>query len=170
MFPPISDNHLDAVYDVTIAYPYNFPQTEPQLLAGNVPKEVHFHVERHAIDTVPENEQDLQKWCQKCWENKERRLCQFYQDKKFCVEPTSKGDYKPPSHRVKPEVMLWIALVYWTIFVIGIFAILCYSSLARWLAMAQVVFFIYMGHKYGGFEIFQADYFNWFFNRKKKEI
>jgi hypothetical protein len=66
--------------------------------------------------------------------------------------------------------MLRIALVYWTIFIIGIFLILYYSSLARWLGAAQVVFFLFMTHKYGGFEVFQADYFNWFFNRKKKEV
>lgn len=43
---------IQAVHDVTIAYPYNIPISEADLLRGEIPKEVHFHIKRHSIDEV----------------------------------------------------------------------------------------------------------------------
>ncbi len=59
-----ADSHLDAVYDISIAYPFNFPQNEPELLLGNFPREVHFHIRRHAADSLPHSEEQLATWCQ----------------------------------------------------------------------------------------------------------
>ena len=58
-----SDDHLDAIYDINIAYPYNFPQNEPELLKGNFPREVHFHIKRHPVEDLPESEEGLSNWC-----------------------------------------------------------------------------------------------------------
>ena len=62
--PSIGD-HLDAVYDISIAYPHNFPQNEPELLRGNFPREVHFHIKRHPIENLPEGDEELADWCKK---------------------------------------------------------------------------------------------------------
>ena len=39
-------SHLDAVYDVTVGYPINIPQTEADVAKGDFPKEIHFHIKR----------------------------------------------------------------------------------------------------------------------------
>ena len=41
-----TEQHLDAVYDVTVGYPINIPQKESDVARGNFPKEVHFHIKR----------------------------------------------------------------------------------------------------------------------------
>jgi len=42
-----SDGNLDAIYDVTIAYPDNLPEREEDLKKGKLPKEVHFYIKRY---------------------------------------------------------------------------------------------------------------------------
>ena len=42
----VTDGNLDAIYDVTIAYPDNLPETEGDLSRGKLPKEVHFYIKR----------------------------------------------------------------------------------------------------------------------------
>jgi len=163
-----TDNHLDVIYDVSVAYPYNFPQQEPELLMGNVPKEVHFHIKRHPIDSLPTSESDLKTWCQQRWEEKERQLAQFYKVNAFPANPVTDDNDKVKGYMCSAEMMMCLALVYWTVFVIGIALILYYSTIACWFAIVQVIIYVYMGHIYGGFEIFQADYFNWFFKGKQK--
>lgn len=37
---------LDAVYDVTVAYPKTLPLSELDLIKGKMPEEVHFHIKR----------------------------------------------------------------------------------------------------------------------------
>ena len=41
-----SDGNLDAIYDMTIAYPDNLPETEADLANGKIPTEIHFHIKR----------------------------------------------------------------------------------------------------------------------------
>ena len=47
LFTFISDGNLDAIYDVTIAYPDNLPETEADLAYGSIPSEIHFHIKRY---------------------------------------------------------------------------------------------------------------------------
>lgn len=154
-----SDNHLDAIYDVSIAYPSRFPQNEPELMTGNVPPEVHFHIKRHPVATLPLTNEGLQQWCCDRWKEKEKTLEAFSQTGRF-------GDAAKPS--VGPVNMLKFTMFFWLVFVLGISFLLYYSSMARWLAFAEVVFYVVMGCYYGGFELFQADYYNKFFNNKKR--
>ncbi len=44
-----SDGNLDAIYDVTIAYPDNLPEREEDLKKGKLPKEVHFYIKRYFL-------------------------------------------------------------------------------------------------------------------------
>jgi lysocardiolipin and lysophospholipid acyltransferase len=37
---------LDAIYDVTVAYPDHMPEKEEDLKHGKIPREVHFHIKR----------------------------------------------------------------------------------------------------------------------------
>lgn len=177
LFLSYADDHLDAVYDISIAYPYNCPQTEPELIMGNVPREVHFNIVRYSADLLPSTEAELEEWCKERWQEKEQCLKNFKQNSSFHPESSdsgASGDHlnmvaQSNSNETKTQQMLKFALVYWTLFVLGITALLVYSSLARWLALFQVGFYLYMGHVRGGFELFQADYFNWFFDTKKRK-
>ena len=164
-----ADKHIDVVYDVTVAYPYNFPQREPELIMGNVPKEVHFHIERHPISGLPTGEDNLKTWCQERWKEKEQRLAEFHKNKMFSVKPAIGEEQNAKQYTCSAETKMYLALAYWTVFIFGIALMLCYSSTVRWFAVIQVIFFVYMGHVYGGFEIFQVDYFNWLFKKKKKQ-
>ena len=80
---------IDAVYDVTVAYnlPYHsvhigesYPPTVVQLASGSLlaPKEVHFHITRHATKDIPTKEEDAAKWlCNRFAIQKEALLEQF---------------------------------------------------------------------------------------------
>ena len=37
---------------MTIGYPYNIAQGEKELVKGDVPKEVHFHLKKYSINEV----------------------------------------------------------------------------------------------------------------------
>lgn len=50
------------------------------LLSGNLPRQVHVHVVRHAVGQVPTTYVGLEKWIQELWRDKEARLRQFYVD------------------------------------------------------------------------------------------
>ena len=161
----VTDNHLDALYDVSIAYPYNFPQKEADLILGNCPKEVHFYIKRYPIQSIPLNEEGLKEWCQQRWVEKEEQLKNFHSAKRF----THKNG--TPCEELKYPAAEWtlkFALVYWTVFVVAIISLLVYSSLARWLTLFQMIFFIYMTAR-GGFEFFQVDHFNKYFNHVKRD-
>ena len=155
---------LESVYDITIGYPYNFPQKESGLLLGNFPKEVHFHIKRHPVETLPETEEGLSQWCQDRWFDKEKQLSHFSKSKSF---DTPKQTKDRASMGKNPKFMLWIAFIYWTLFVVGIIAIIVYSWLARWFLIFQVTFYLIMGFR-DGFEFFQVDMFYKMRSRKKK--
>ncbi|XP_032691038.1 lysocardiolipin acyltransferase 1-like isoform X1 [Odontomachus brunneus] len=79
-------NYLDAVYDLTIAYPDYIPQTEIDLIRGKLPDEVHFHIKRIPTAEIPTHESTLRKWLENKWSDKERILKQFYEQKTFSAE------------------------------------------------------------------------------------
>ncbi|XP_051880919.1 lysocardiolipin acyltransferase 1 isoform X2 [Pristis pectinata] len=75
---------VDAIHDVTVAYPYNIPQSERDLFTGKFPKEIHFHIRRYSAAQLPVTLEGLQEWCRLRWHEKERLLHNFYQgDRSF---------------------------------------------------------------------------------------
>ena len=75
--PARSADNLDAIHDITVAYPKNIPQTERHLIMGHFPREIHFHVRRYPVASLPASA-ELQAWCQERWAEKEARLRDFY--------------------------------------------------------------------------------------------
>lgn len=77
-------DNLDAVHDITVAYPKNIPQTGRHLILGHFPREIHFHVRRYPVASLPSSSSssssttELQAWCQERWAEKEVRLRDFY--------------------------------------------------------------------------------------------
>ena len=174
MYLPFSDKALDALYDVTIAYPFNIPQSEPDLILGNFPREVHFHIKRYPVANLPDSDEELATWCKQRWSEKEDQLRDFYSAGKFHSEISSgkAGTVTQEEMGNRSEsntkLLLMFAFAYWTCFVAAIFILLWVSWITRWFVGIQIVFFLVMGHK-GGFELFQADYFNRFFNHRKRD-
>jgi hypothetical protein len=68
------DDIIDTVDDITIGYEGNFPVTEFDLLKGHLPKVVHFHVKRYNINEIPNEDEQIDRWLLKCWDEKENRL------------------------------------------------------------------------------------------------
>jgi len=72
-------SRVDAVYDVTIAYPEGVPTTT-QLLKGYV-SEIHLHVRRHSIQSLPEDPGALSAWLLDRFQEKDRWLKQYYENR-----------------------------------------------------------------------------------------
>ena len=74
----LRDGGLDAIYDVTIAYPDAMPKTELDVMKGILPREVHFHVKCYDNKDIPEDQEELGEWLKDCWKEKETRLKNYY--------------------------------------------------------------------------------------------
>lgn len=77
---------LDAVYDVTIAFPEGTPKLY-EFLYGYISK-MNIHVRRFSLASLPQTEQELKEWVWKLFEEKDELLSYFIQHKQF---PSSTG-------------------------------------------------------------------------------
>ncbi|XP_007937001.1 lysocardiolipin acyltransferase 1 [Orycteropus afer afer] len=146
--------NLDAVHDITVAYPHNIPQTEKHLLNGNFPKEIHFHVRRYPIDTLPTSKEDLQLWCHKRWEEKEERLRSFYQrEKNFFF--TGQSVIPPCKSELRVLVVKLLSILYWTLFSPAMCLLIYLYSLVRWYFIISIVIFVLQERIFGGLEIIE---------------
>lgn len=98
-------SYLDAVYDLTIAYPDYIPQSEIDLIRGKFPDEVHFHINRISSADIPKRDSNLRKWLENRWSDKEKILNRFYEQKTFSAEIW-------PMAKLLP---LRIAFIFWSI-------------------------------------------------------
>ncbi|MFV2071682.1 MAG: lysophospholipid acyltransferase family protein [Thermoanaerobaculales bacterium] len=74
-------NHVDAIYDVTIGYTGGVPSLW-QYTKGLV-GEIHVHVRRFPVETLPETDQGLHEWLLERFVEKDRLLAHFYQTGEF---------------------------------------------------------------------------------------
>jgi lysocardiolipin and lysophospholipid acyltransferase len=146
--------NLDAVHDITVAYPYNIPQTEKHLLYGNFPKEIHFHVHRYPVDTLPTSKEDLQLWCHKRWEEKEERLRSFYQGEKN-FHFTEQSVIPPCKSEFRVLVVKLLSILYWTLFGPAMCLLMYLYSLVRWYFIITIVIFVLQERIFGGLEIIE---------------
>ncbi|KAL7296346.1 hypothetical protein TKK_0010360 [Trichogramma kaykai] len=98
--------NLDAVYDITVAYPDLVPELGVEFLNGKLPKVIHFNVVRIGKDQLPTNEEDLKTWLEERWRLKERQLDKFDKYKKFDSEIWPEPKERAP---------LVAALIFWTL-------------------------------------------------------
>ncbi|XP_070285041.1 lysocardiolipin acyltransferase 1 isoform X1 [Myotis yumanensis] len=146
--------NLDAVHDITVAYPHNIPQTERHLLQGDFPREIHFHVHRYPADTLPASKEDLQLWCHKRWEEKEERLRSFYQgEKNFSF--TGKPVIPPCKSELRVLVVKFLSILYWTLFSPAMCLLMYLYSLVRWYFIITIVLFVLQERIFGGLEIIE---------------
>ncbi|XP_059501478.1 lysocardiolipin acyltransferase 1 [Stegostoma tigrinum] len=119
----LSGCNLDAIHDVTVAYPYNIPQSERDLFTGNFPREIHFHIRRYPADQLPTSIDGLKEWCCLRWFEKEKLLRAYYQGSHSFSDliPTSSPvpeqspvqeespvqEQSPSRHEVPRKVPIW---------------------------------------------------------------
>lgn len=125
-------NYLDAVYDLTIAYPDYIPQSETDLIRGKFPDEVHFHIKRISFADMPTQDLNLRKWLEKRWSEKEAILKQFYERKEFATEIW-------PMAKILP---LRVAFGFWSILTGVTVFLLVVSPIFQLWTLIHAIFFI----------------------------
>lgn len=147
-------NNLDAIHDITVAYPHNIPQTEKHILRGNFPKEIHFHVRRYPVSSLPASKEDLQLWCQERWKEKEERLRTFYEGEKY-FDVTRRSRIPPCKSELRVHLIKFASLLYWTAFVVASFYLIYLYSIVRWYALVMIVIFVLQEKYCGGLELIE---------------
>ena len=119
---------LDAVYDVTIAYPDVLPKTEVELAKGIMPREVHFYIKSYDDRDLPGDDEQLGQWCKDRWLEKEERLKQFYTHKEYRDEEPTEKTHSNVFIKAK-EVLLgknYLFLLYSLFYYISLNCFMCY--------------------------------------------
>ncbi|OQV20759.1 Lysocardiolipin acyltransferase 1 [Hypsibius exemplaris] len=97
---------MDAVYDITVAYPKDIIQAEKDLILRGPPKAIYFHVKRYATADLPQIQSDLETWLGTRWVEKEQTLSKFYE--KNCFSAEMKG------RRLNAIPLLYVSCIAWT--------------------------------------------------------
>jgi len=79
----LQSHKLDAIVDITVAYPDALPKTELHFAQGHIPNEVHYCIRRYPLKRIPQSGKALADWIKKIWAEKEDRLKYFYTHRKF---------------------------------------------------------------------------------------
>ena len=148
-----SRHGIDAIYDVTVGYNGHICQSESDLAMGNFPQDVHFHMKRHPITTVPESIEGLEKWCTEKWTEKEATLDRFYKDGRFVPEQEEKSMIVDDSS-IRYQMIFWI--VYWITFLCFVFMLLYNFWWVRWYTVIVGTIFFLQSSYGSGFEMLQV--------------
>ncbi|KAL7296345.1 hypothetical protein TKK_0010359 [Trichogramma kaykai] len=122
---------LDAIYDLTFAYPDLEPNPFKRFLCGHLPYEIHVHVRRFDKDDLPRDEIGLKHWLQQRWKIKEESLTRFHEDKRFDCPRRSDADGTPLS---------LLAFILWSFSCFVVFMLLIKSLLFQIYAVLLFVF------------------------------
>lgn len=156
---------IDAVYDVSVAYPYNTPtKAELDTLKGDVPPEVHFHTKRYPISDLPTDKEALTKWCEARWAEKEEQLKKFYTKDKCFIAETNGLDTETIKEKILEWTSTWTViyvLAFWGIFISFAVAGMMYSTIVRGHFLIACVFYVVVGTFYGGVESLAIRSYNW---------
>ncbi|XP_072533455.1 lysocardiolipin acyltransferase 1 [Salminus brasiliensis] len=147
-------NNLDAVHDITVAYPKNIPQTERHLVLGLFPREIHFHVQRYPLSVLPEQADLLQAWCQERWAEKERRLQEFYMASPRMFD-NPEARVPPCKSELRVTLVKAVSLFYWTTFIALSFVGLWLWAPLRMYVLLVVGFFLAQQKVAGGIEMLE---------------
>lgn len=157
---PNAAENLDAVHDITVAYPHNIPQTEKHLLRGDFPQEIHFHVHRYPVQALPQGREELALWCQQRWEEKEARLQAFYQGNRN-FRFTGQSLVPPCKSELRVLVVKLLSLVYWSLFSPAMCLLIYSYSLVRWYFILAILVFVLQERIFGGLELLELACYRW---------
>ncbi|XP_047600924.1 lysocardiolipin acyltransferase 1 isoform X1 [Lutra lutra] len=161
--------NLDAVHDITVAYPHNIPQTEKHLVLGDFPKEIHFHVHRYPVDALPMSREDLQLWCHRRWEEKEERLRAFYQGQKN-FQFTGQTVIPPCKSELRVLVLKLLSILYWTLFSPAMCILIYLYSPVRWYFIITMVLFVLLERIFGGLEMVELARYRFFHKQPRLNV
>ncbi|KAK8726081.1 hypothetical protein OTU49_010371 [Cherax quadricarinatus] len=139
---------LDAVYDVTVAYPKTLPLTELDLAKGRMPEEVHFHIKRHHISSLPQKEEELREWLGKVWMEKDELL-----------EITLKQGHFPGCTNATPHPTLnvsYLSFLFWTPLTIGMMYLICTWWVMQYWCLVHTVLFTVISFATDGLQHFEV--------------
>lgn len=155
MWPIFLGDNLDAVHDITVAYPKNIPQTERHLMLGLFPREIHFHVCRYPVASLPTSSSALESWCRDRWAEKEVRLRDFYSSQPRAFDREGVARVPPCKSELRVSLIKAASLLYWSSFIA-----LCFTGLWLWAPCrlyCLVMVGVYMGQQklIGGLELLE---------------
>ncbi|KAJ3613769.1 hypothetical protein NHX12_020015, partial [Muraenolepis orangiensis] len=152
-------DNLDAIHDITVAYPKNIPQTERHLILGHFPREIHFHVRRYPVASLPGSSSssaaELQAWCQERWVEKEARLRDFYSAEPRAFDQEGVARVPPCKTELRVALIKAASLLYWSGFIA-----FCFTALWMWVpvrlyCLAMVGVFLGQQKLIGGLELLE---------------
>lgn len=132
------NKQLDAIYDITLGYSDNIPQTEYDVLCGVFPQKVHFHVRRYPVNVLPADEKSAEQWLQEKWKIKEQLLVEFYKNenkKSFSSADTTTRIFVTDNP-------LYLAFLFWLILQTIMFFGFFKSGYFYWWTILHCLFFI----------------------------
>ncbi|ONK68777.1 uncharacterized protein A4U43_C05F15890 [Asparagus officinalis] len=97
---------VPAIYDVTVAIPKGRPSPTMLRIFKAQPSVVHVHMKRHAMNELPETDDEIAQWCKDVFTAKDALL-----DKHLTEGTFGKGNYK--SGRPKKSLLVRVLLVHW---------------------------------------------------------
>ncbi|KAJ8289601.1 hypothetical protein GJAV_G00003230 [Gymnothorax javanicus] len=147
-------DNLDAIHDITVAYPQNIPQTERHLVLGLFPREIHFHVRRYEVLSLPRSGAELQRWCQERWAEKEERLRAFYTGPRE-FDASRRSRIPPCKSELRVMLIKVASLLYWSAFTALCFAGLYLSPALRAYFLLMVLFYLGQQKTLGGLEMLE---------------
>ncbi|XP_044746008.1 uncharacterized protein LOC123307670 [Coccinella septempunctata] len=151
----LKQNCLDAVYDLTLVYPDVVPQTEKHLVQGKFPKHVKLHIKRYPSQTLPKSEEDLKKFLDVIWKEKEAALKEFHTTNNFIPGPSLR----------KSCLDLFPAFIFWTVLpYFAIYLLFCYQEFRK-ICFLHTVFLLCVDLLTPGFQWFEITLY-----RLKKEF
>ncbi|XP_045585152.1 lysocardiolipin acyltransferase 1 isoform X2 [Procambarus clarkii] len=142
-----NSKQLNAVYDVTVAYPKTLPLTELDLAKGLMPEEVHFHIKRYQARSLPQTEEGLRIWLGGVWEEKDKLLQTTLQQGYF---PASTADSPHP-----PMNASYLAFLFWTPLTIGMVYLLCTWWVMQLWCLAHTILFTVVSFATDGLQHFE---------------
>ncbi|MBN3304863.1 lysocardiolipin acyltransferase 1 [Amia ocellicauda] len=148
-------DNLDAVHDITVAYPHVPPQTERHLVGGLFPREIHFHVRRYPASALPTDGLQLQAWCQERWQEKEVRLRDFYTGERRCFDASGRSRIPPCKSEARVLLIQAASLLYWSAFIVLCCVGLCLSPALRAYFLVVVLFYLGQQKAIGGLELLE---------------
>lgn len=159
---------LKAVHNVTVGYPRNVCHGELDLLRGNFPEEIHFHLERHPADSLPLDTRDLEDWCTKKWAEKEKQLETFYTGNQQFGPPTENSVGLENQAETSARRMMKAVIIWWFLFILVTGYGVLTSSIVWWYFLVVNVLYFIQCLVGGGTDRLQLLVHKWF--NKKKDV
>ncbi|XP_068240667.1 lysocardiolipin acyltransferase 1-like [Palaemon carinicauda] len=149
-------NQLDAVYDITVAYPHTLPLTELDVLRGKMPEEVHFHIKRHPVSSLPATDEGLKTWLAGVWSEKDELLQTTLSQGHFPESSTNLSH--PPVNASYLSVLFWLPLTF------GMAYLLCTWWVVQLWCLVFTVFFMVISFGTNGLQHFEV----WLYRRQTR--